>query len=292
MPPTCCVGYRPLKFLRSWGQGCRSDPPGAGRETDGTWAAEWSDLRVGRNPLREGAACAVSHPWPTGGHRHLGRGLFSPWCCLNPTESDTGWMTWRTPYVTRRGCGGGTAPPAGVRSRLVQSIGAQLVERRLTMVEMHVDAGPRPGQHNELVNDLVDSGEASPAVSTAHSPRAPPPADGPRRWGLALIERPRDCAPRRGTSTSCPSRRSGFVLCISGFLVRSTSHLVEWHYSFRTAASEPCWRCSSCRKETSYRSTGSLRGYGERIRPSPPRGRSIPAFPLCGVSCENSVTTM
>lgn len=185
----------------------------------------------------------------------------------------------------------GTAPLAGVRSSSF-SPSAQLVERRLTMVEMHVDVRLWLGRHNELVSGLVDGGEASPAVSTAHSPRGPLPADGPRRGGFAPVERGRDCPPRRGNSASCPSRRNGFVICISGSLVRSTSHLVEGLYSFRTAASRPCWRCSSCRKETWYRSTGSLRGYGERIHPSPPRGRSIPASPLCGVSCENSVTTM
>lgn len=56
----------------------------------------------------------------------------------------------------------GTAPLAGVRSQLVQSIGAQLVERRLTMVEMHVDARLRLGQHNELVSDLVELVTANP----------------------------------------------------------------------------------------------------------------------------------
>lgn len=43
MPPTCDVGYRPLEFLRSWGQGCPSDPPGAASETDGHMQDETAD---------------------------------------------------------------------------------------------------------------------------------------------------------------------------------------------------------------------------------------------------------
>jgi hypothetical protein len=43
MPPTYYVGYRPLRFLRSWGQGCRSDPPGAVSETDGHVQDETAD---------------------------------------------------------------------------------------------------------------------------------------------------------------------------------------------------------------------------------------------------------
>ncbi|MBO4161992.1 hypothetical protein JQN83_14400 [Micromonospora sp. MMS20-R2-23] len=59
-----------------------------------------------------------------------------------------------------------TAPLAGGRRQLVQHIDTQLVERRLTTAGMHVDARLRLGPHNEL----IDGGEASPAVSTAHSP--------------------------------------------------------------------------------------------------------------------------
>lgn len=56
----------------------------------------------------------------------------------------------------------GTVPLAGVRGQLLQSIGAQLVERRLTVVEQHVDVLLRLGRHHELVSELVELVTANP----------------------------------------------------------------------------------------------------------------------------------
>ncbi|GAB3890736.1 hypothetical protein GCM10029964_062750 [Kibdelosporangium lantanae] len=56
----------------------------------------------------------------------------------------------------------GTTPLAGVRSELVRSIGTQLAERRLTVVEEHVDVRLRLGQHHELVSELVELVAANP----------------------------------------------------------------------------------------------------------------------------------
>ncbi|MEV7964474.1 HEXXH motif-containing putative peptide modification protein [Sphaerisporangium sp. NPDC088356] len=72
-------------------------------------------------------------------------------------------------------------------------------------------------------------------------PRPHRPFNEPRRWGG-----PSHLPGDHGTigqnaefSTSCPSSRKGFVLCISGSLVRWMFHLIEWPYNSRTAASEP-----------------------------------------------------
>lgn len=55
-----------------------------------------------------------------------------------------------------------TTPLGGVRSQLVQSIGTQLAERRLAVVEEHVDVRLRLGQHRELVSELVGLVAANP----------------------------------------------------------------------------------------------------------------------------------
>jgi DNA-binding SARP family transcriptional activator len=86
----------------------------------------------------------------------------------------------------------GTAPPSTAREQ---------IQIRIPAIRRTPAAGGNPGGIvtrppgysirrvvRELdLSDLVDSGEASAAVSTAHSPRAPPPADGPRRWSLAPV---------------------------------------------------------------------------------------------------------
>lgn len=56
----------------------------------------------------------------------------------------------------------GTTPLAGVRGELVQCIGTQLAERRLTVVEEYVDVRLRLGQHHELVSELVELVAANP----------------------------------------------------------------------------------------------------------------------------------
>lgn len=56
----------------------------------------------------------------------------------------------------------GTIPLAGVRSQLVQSIGNQLAERRLGVVEDYIDARLRLGQHHELISELVELVAANP----------------------------------------------------------------------------------------------------------------------------------
>ncbi|HEX4704674.1 MAG TPA: BTAD domain-containing putative transcriptional regulator [Pseudonocardiaceae bacterium] len=56
----------------------------------------------------------------------------------------------------------GTTPLGGVRSQLVQSIGTQLAERRLAVVEEHVDVRLRLGQHHELISELVELVTANP----------------------------------------------------------------------------------------------------------------------------------
>jgi DNA-binding SARP family transcriptional activator len=56
----------------------------------------------------------------------------------------------------------GTTPLAGVRSQLVQSIGTQLSERRLTVVEEYVDVRLRLGRHHELTSELAELVAANP----------------------------------------------------------------------------------------------------------------------------------
>ncbi len=56
----------------------------------------------------------------------------------------------------------GTIPLVGVRSQLVQSIGSQLAERRLAVVEEHIDVRLRLGRYHELVNELVELVTANP----------------------------------------------------------------------------------------------------------------------------------
>jgi DNA-binding SARP family transcriptional activator len=56
----------------------------------------------------------------------------------------------------------GTVPLAGVRSQLVQSIGTQLAERRLAVVEEYIDVRLRLGQHHELISELVELVTANP----------------------------------------------------------------------------------------------------------------------------------
>jgi DNA-binding SARP family transcriptional activator len=56
----------------------------------------------------------------------------------------------------------GTTPLVGVRSRLVQSIGTQLVERRLAVAEEHIDVRLRLGQYHELIGELVELVTANP----------------------------------------------------------------------------------------------------------------------------------
>lgn len=56
----------------------------------------------------------------------------------------------------------GTTPLVGVRSQLVQSIGTQLAERRLAVVEEHIDVRLRLGQHHELISELVELVTANP----------------------------------------------------------------------------------------------------------------------------------
>jgi DNA-binding SARP family transcriptional activator len=81
------------------------------------------------------------------GRRELGRG--------RPADAATAFREalrlWR-----------GTTPLAGVRSQLVQSIGTQLAERRLTVVEEHIDMRMRLGQHHELTGELVELVAANP----------------------------------------------------------------------------------------------------------------------------------
>ena len=43
MPPTCYVGYRPLRFLRSWGQGCHQTRQALGVRWDGHMQDETAD---------------------------------------------------------------------------------------------------------------------------------------------------------------------------------------------------------------------------------------------------------
>lgn len=56
----------------------------------------------------------------------------------------------------------GTIPLAGVRSQLVQSIGHQLAERRLAVVEEYIDVRLRLGQHHELTSELAELVAANP----------------------------------------------------------------------------------------------------------------------------------
>jgi DNA-binding SARP family transcriptional activator len=56
----------------------------------------------------------------------------------------------------------GTIPLVGVRSQLVQSIGTQLAERRLAVVEEYIDVRLRLGQHHELISELVELVTANP----------------------------------------------------------------------------------------------------------------------------------
>ncbi|OWV12014.1 hypothetical protein B5D80_03645 [Micromonospora wenchangensis] len=56
----------------------------------------------------------------------------------------------------------GAVPLAGVRSQLVQSIGTQLAERRLAVIEEYVDVRLRLGQHHELTSGLAELVAANP----------------------------------------------------------------------------------------------------------------------------------
>lgn len=56
----------------------------------------------------------------------------------------------------------GAIPLVGVRSKLVQSIGTQLAERRLAVVEEYIDVRLRLGQHHELISELVELVTANP----------------------------------------------------------------------------------------------------------------------------------
>lgn len=56
----------------------------------------------------------------------------------------------------------GTTPLAGVRSQLVQSIGTRLAERRLGVVEEHIDVRLRLGQYHELTSELAELVTANP----------------------------------------------------------------------------------------------------------------------------------
>lgn len=70
MPPTCYVGNRPLRFLRPWGQGCPSDPPGAASETGGHMQDEIAEGIHPRHGELRGPA-AVSARIPGGPPQHL-----------------------------------------------------------------------------------------------------------------------------------------------------------------------------------------------------------------------------
>ncbi|MEV4847336.1 BTAD domain-containing putative transcriptional regulator [Micromonospora matsumotoense] len=56
----------------------------------------------------------------------------------------------------------GAVPLVGVRSQLVQSIGTQLAERRLAVIEEYVDVRLRLGQHHELASGLAELVAANP----------------------------------------------------------------------------------------------------------------------------------
>ena len=56
----------------------------------------------------------------------------------------------------------GTTALAGVRSQLVQSVGNQLAERRMAVVEEHIDVRLRLGQHDELISELAQLVTANP----------------------------------------------------------------------------------------------------------------------------------
>lgn len=56
----------------------------------------------------------------------------------------------------------GTIPLPGVRSQLVQSIGTQLAERRLALVEEYIDVRLRLGRHHELTSELAELVAANP----------------------------------------------------------------------------------------------------------------------------------